>query len=1353
MKNKNYEPRYIKNSINNIEFSIFDDETKKTLSDLLFENDKIVLLGNPGIGKTTELDLLYEKLNESKDKSLNFPFYINIKNFRKTSKFEDLIPNENWKEHPSITFILDGLDEIAEIQDFISEIEIFLNKNKDTNIKVVVSCRTNIFEKYWAKIAEFNYFYLDTLTDKQINNILKKRINIQLNYSDLQKYKSYIENPFNLDLFCRFYESEARFPETQQETWDLFIENELRKLNKEKFIKNSEIDIPHIKNCLEKIAFTNELMQQNFIHEDDLLGLIGKEDKPNIEKNSFIDRLPKSPNFVFRHKNYQEFFSAKYLSKLSVEEIISIIKISNNINKIKPSLFNTITFLLNIIDKDKLQKLQKWIYENEPEILFLAEKERINDTELQKNIFKKYFEEIAIEKTFWIGKNARFSLENISKFADVDFLIGIIKNKNYQFRAETSAYTILSYADLDDKKLEVKKLLEEKLFSGEEEKRFIDEILRVIKHQKFHIEPNKELLERILKHFKETDDRDVIHEIISMLNDIENIDDYFPFLYNILKKMYEITEKKERDNVIRGTKWILEKIFLKIKNPDNFTKILNIIFNRKYELKLSDFYDKNFSEKLIEKCNDFIKLDKKYIFKIIDAFLKSDDSYIYRRENFLYRLIEKFEDKKVIFNFLIENYGLVNNTFFFLSELSSQKNIDYFIDRFKNSKIIVEDYKDINYFKNWIFSKDRELGYYFEEEMQKIGFEFDEKNLLLSEQKLKEVEDKRKEDSQKNWDILFDRSELLNEIEKVFVDNKIIEMSWFQICDISHQLVIENDYNYPENSSVRTISRIIRDNDNQTFESVKKILVNDFVWLTVIKEHLKQNDKDFQISDEQENLIKEKCIKLSEEFEDEKVIKFYGNDNGRYSLSNNYKVLKTLFFFDEKLEIKYSKGFYLKTLRFCNIGDFENNEKGKFDFIKERINDIESFNNQVIININEKTLDYFSLKPHIDYAIENKLSNCYKKIGEYILDDKYLFSQSNLLERYVALIPDKIGFLKKCCEDINSYLCWSAIKIFKNNNQEHLFLKKISNEYLESGKTDYLSHALNISFYLNEDSALEKYLISLETVKIENDLAKPDGFTIENLSNYTRLNEINFIKKLFEIVYNPENKDSFDYHHSKSFIENLVYQLSKTETGFNDVKNTLYKIRENVKNNESHIFYINHLIERCENSYYESLAKPLTFSQAKKLILSIENPTTQSTIIMGDQFNFKENSTFSGNQFGGKGNVQTNYFNNYTSNQDVLKTEEILKEFNLLQIDNANWKVELLETLAEGLSELKESNSEEQENKSKTKLRKVYDFMVDIGKKTNDWKNLVVLPVEIHDKVPKLLEIWSNISKILGITK
>lgn len=84
-------------------------------------------------------------------------------------------------ELPVITFILDGLDEIAEIQDFVSEMENFIKKrNEDKNINVVISCRTNIYEKYLVKISGFKYFYLEGLTDKQINNILEKRMSKSL---------------------------------------------------------------------------------------------------------------------------------------------------------------------------------------------------------------------------------------------------------------------------------------------------------------------------------------------------------------------------------------------------------------------------------------------------------------------------------------------------------------------------------------------------------------------------------------------------------------------------------------------------------------------------------------------------------------------------------------------------------------------------------------------------------------------------------------------------------------------------------------------------------------------------------------------------------------------------------------------------------------------------------------------------------------------------------------------------------------------------------------------------------------------------------------------------------------------
>ena len=136
---------------------------------------------------------------------------------------------------------------------------------------------------------------------------------------------------------------------------------------------------------------------------------------------------------------------------------------------------------------------------------------------------------------------------------------------------------------------------------------------------------------------------------------------------------------------------------------------------------------------------------------------------------------------------------------------------------------------------------------------------------------------------------------------------------------------------------------------------------------------------------------------------------------------------------------------------------------------------------------------------------------------------------------------------------------------------------------------------------------------------------------------------------------------------------------------------------------------------------------------------------------MGDQFNFGEKSAFNGNQFGGKGNVQTNYFNNYSNNSDVEKVQNLIEEFNQLQIANEEWKSIFMEGMKD-LMELKEAKTEEEEKQYKTRIRKIYDTIVDIGKKTNDWKNLVVLAVELHDKVARRLEMGQHIGKFLGIT-
>ncbi|MBL7880763.1 MAG: hypothetical protein JNN23_13060 [Chryseobacterium gambrini] len=134
---------------------------------------------------------------------------------------------------------------------------------------------------------------------------------------------------------------------------------------------------------------------------------------------------------------------------------------------------------------------------------------------------------------------------------------------------------------------------------------------------------------------------------------------------------------------------------------------------------------------------------------------------------------------------------------------------------------------------------------------------------------------------------------------------------------------------------------------------------------------------------------------------------------------------------------------------------------------------------------------------------------------------------------------------------------------------------------------------------------------------------------------------------------------------------------------------------------------------------------------------------------MGNQFNFGENSTFSGNQFGGSNNTQTNSFNSYSTNPDVLKAEEILKEFQQLQVENEEWKNVFTEGMKD-LIELKEAETEVAIQESKTTLRKWHDTVFDLGKRLNDWKNITFLGVDFVEKTPKLLNLLHHVSQILN---
>ncbi|CAA7387830.1 NACHT domain-containing protein [Chryseobacterium fistulae] len=812
-----YEQRYIKTPKSSLEIQLIDEQSKNTLSDILAQNNRIVLLGNPGIGKSTELNILFDLLEVKKEDDLNFPFRIDLKHFRAVSKFEDLIHFKKWEELPCITFILDGLDEIAAIQDFISELESFLSKNEDKNISVVISCRTNIYEKYLINISGFKYFYLDGLTDRQINNILEKRISKLLNSGELNKFRVYLENPFNLNLFCEYYESKGSYPETQAESWDLFIENELKKLTKDKLKKREEIVIPHIKDCLKKVAFTSELMQQNYISEDHVYELLGKDDKSTFEQISFIEKLPDSGNYTFRHKNYQEFFSAKLLAEFSTEQIISLIRLTPEENITKPSLFNTITFLLNIVDDDKLADIEKWLLENEPEVLFLTEKGRLGES-TQHQIFRRYFNEISVEKTFWFGKDRRFSIDKIAEFADIDFLIEIIKKDNH-FRSVISALDVLSFTDSSNRDFEIKDIFQDLIFSGG---RYKEEALRSFRSKGFH-KNDQQLFKEIATHFYDDFSPEINHQIIAMIADFQNVDEYFDILINSLYKLYEIRPERIKDNTMRGTRWLLEKIFLKIKNAENFLAVLNVIFNSKFDLKLTDFYSKDFREKLIVRILFFVNKENDFLFRVIDAFLRPEDSFIYRRDNILVEIINRTSKDINAFRYIVNTYGLSDKNYLLLCLFNNQICVDYLVERYINKELKIQKLTDINYLRNRYFNSSFELGYYFERVFKDAGYEFPDD--LPNKKQMAQEELKRKELIQSNFEILFNKEAMAYKVAEVFDTNNIEDMTWKMIHDIEWDWYTTENIHGVHHSVFKAIGASVRGTESKTKEDVVKHIV------------------------------------------------------------------------------------------------------------------------------------------------------------------------------------------------------------------------------------------------------------------------------------------------------------------------------------------------------------------------------------------------------------------------------------------------------------------------------------------------------------------------------------------------
>lgn len=309
----------------------YSDREKGKISDLLHNYKRLIILGAPGMGKTTTMQFLTFHLAKANDK---IPVYHELRHFTEEldlveelsrvmgideNSFYELLNSER------LVILLDGINEVIRKEartKLFQQVNYLLKLSNKFNF--IASSRKSGYNN------DFNLpvFQLQLMTDEQIEEFIKKNyVEYHSEFLTLLKKNSRINewarNPLMLTMLISVAKkTNGKIPENTGKLLRAFIDGIYKREIRRNPAYNSEI----AKLLLSDLAFVSR--------EDKLVGfnkayalqiLTNKKNKHGFNEdvlallNSFIDINVLSVNeeqISFTHELYQEYFAAEELHNL-----------------------------------------------------------------------------------------------------------------------------------------------------------------------------------------------------------------------------------------------------------------------------------------------------------------------------------------------------------------------------------------------------------------------------------------------------------------------------------------------------------------------------------------------------------------------------------------------------------------------------------------------------------------------------------------------------------------------------------------------------------------------------------------------------------------------------------------------------------------------------------------------------------------------------------------------------------------------------------------------------------------------------------------------------------------------------
>lgn len=400
--------------------------------DIIEQEKFIILLASAGQGKTYTL---YQIFHEAKSHGYH-PFFYQLGSLPEENALQ-WISQDKIIIDERIVFIFDGFDEMPESNkpNFIQTVKAV--KKINPNILFVISSRENM---YTNQFDNNSLYTLKAITDDEISLFLSSSgINVQ-KWSEEIKNKNLIgvsTNPFNLAALRDIWIQEGSLPDEthlMKSLIDLRIQTDVchvysqsvKQRQKQSEIRKAFQHIALIMQCVHRFYLSNEEINELFDNEtQDILLCHGLWNSTNEGLRGFA------------HNNYREYLAAEALSRLDLTHILGFIANPPNQLTIRPTWINVLSYLADLY---RPSDLKNWIFEKQPKLILMFEKDRF--TENQRTSVIKQIIDKSKKQDSWILMNHSY-MSSLAAYCSTSEAVQYIVDELQQVQTQRHKQNLL----------------------------------------------------------------------------------------------------------------------------------------------------------------------------------------------------------------------------------------------------------------------------------------------------------------------------------------------------------------------------------------------------------------------------------------------------------------------------------------------------------------------------------------------------------------------------------------------------------------------------------------------------------------------------------------------------------------------------------------------------------------------------------------------------------------------------------------------------------------------------------------------------------------------------------------------